>query len=78
MCEIFGFFNNGYKAGALINRLLSNTKKDICNRSAAFAVRYAVESGLIKGKSNSTLEPQDNATRAEIAAVLQRFIEANN
>ena len=41
-------------------------------------MRYAVGSGLIKGKSNSTLEPQDNATRAEIAAVLQRFIEANN
>ena len=31
----------------------------------------------MKGKTESTLNPKDNATRAEIAAILQRFIEAN-
>ncbi len=42
------------------------------------SMQYAVGSGLIKGKSESTLNPKDNATRAEIAAILHRFIEANN
>ena len=41
------------------------------------AMQYAVGSGLMKGKSDSTLNPKDNATRAEIAAILQRFFEAN-
>ncbi len=41
------------------------------------SMQYAVGSGLIKGKSESTLNPKDNATRAEIATILHRFIEAN-
>ena len=41
------------------------------------AMQYAVGSGLIKGKTEATLNPLDNATRAEIAAILHRFIEAN-
>ncbi len=40
-------------------------------------MQYVVGSGLIKGKTASTLNPRDNATRAEIAAILQRFIEGN-
>ena len=39
-------------------------------------MQYAVGSGLINGKTNLTLNPKDNATRAEIAVILQRFIEA--
>ena len=45
---------------------------------AAAAVRYAVGTGLMKGKSETTVNPKDNASRAEIAAIMQRFIEANN
>lgn len=41
------------------------------------AMQYAAGSGLMKGKSDTTLNPQDNATRAEIAAILQRFIQNN-
>ncbi len=41
------------------------------------ALQYAAGSGLIKGKSESTLNPLDNATRAEIATILQRFTEGN-
>lgn len=44
---------------------------------AISAVQYAVGSGLMKGKTETTLNPKDNATRAEIAAILNRFIEAN-
>ena len=45
---------------------------------AIASVQYAVGSGLIKGKTTSTINPQDNATRAETAAIFHRFIEANN
>ncbi|MBR5236353.1 MAG: S-layer homology domain-containing protein [Clostridia bacterium] len=44
---------------------------------AVSAMNWAVGTGLINGKSATTLNPKDNATRAEIAAILQRFIEAN-
>ena len=41
------------------------------------SMQYACGSGLINGKSASTLAPQDNATRAEAAAILHRFDTAN-
>ena len=44
---------------------------------AVSAMNWAVGTGLMKGKSDTTLNPLDNATRAEIAAILQRFIENN-
>ena len=44
---------------------------------AIASVQYAVGSGLMKGKTEKTLNPKDNATRAEIAVILNRFIEAN-
>lgn len=31
--------------------------------------------GIINGKTESTINPKDHATRAEIAVILQRFIE---
>ena len=37
-------------------------------------MQYVVGSGIIAGKTNSTLNPKDNATRAEIAVMLERFI----
>lgn len=40
-------------------------------------MQYAAGSGLMKGKTESTISPKDNATRAETAAILHRFIEAN-
>ena len=42
---------------------------------AKTAMQWAVGSGLVKGKSGNLLDPQGTATRAEIAAMLQRFIE---
>lgn len=44
---------------------------------AVSAMNWAVGTGLMKGKSTTTINPKDNATRAEIAAILQRFIENN-
>ena len=42
---------------------------------AKTAMQWAVGSGLMKGKSGNLLDPQGTATRAEIAAMLHRFIE---
>lgn len=39
------------------------------------AVEQAVKTGLISGKSGERLDPQGKATRAEIATILQRFVE---
>ena len=42
---------------------------------AKTAMQWAVGSGLMKGKSGNLLDSQGTATRAEIAAMLHRFIE---
>ena len=44
---------------------------------AVSAMQYAVGSGLMTGRTDSTLNPKDNTTRAEIAAILHRFFEAH-
>ena len=41
------------------------------------AMQYGVETGIINGKTISTINPEDNATRAEIAVILHRFVEKN-
>ena len=38
------------------------------------AMAWAVENGILTGKTDTTLDPKGNATRAEIATVLMRFI----
>ena len=57
--------------------ILSYDDFDCISEYAIASMQYAVGSGLMKGKTESTINPLDNATRAEIAAILQRFIEAN-
>ncbi len=44
---------------------------------AIASMQYTCGSGILRGKTTSTLNPKDNATRAECAAILHRFIEAN-
>lgn len=39
------------------------------------AVQYAVGADLLNGKTASTMNPTDNLSRAEIAVVLQRFLQ---
>ncbi len=57
--------------------ILSYDDFDSISEYAIASMQYAVGAGLIKGKTEATLNPLDNATRAEIAAILHRFIEAN-
>ncbi len=57
--------------------ILSYKDFDKLSEYAIASMQYAVGSGLIKGRTESTLNPQDNATRAEAATILIRFIDAN-
>ena len=51
--------------------------KDADNISeyAVFAMSYIVGQGIIGGYEDGTVRPKNNATRAEAAAMLQRFLE---
>ena len=42
---------------------------------AILAMRWAYASGLLKGRTESTIVPDGTATRAELAAILHRFLE---
>ena len=46
---------------------------DAVSSYAAEAMRWAVANGLIDGMDDGTLNPQGDATRAQVAAVLARF-----
>ncbi len=46
-----------------------------CGLWAIPAMNWATENGIIGGKEGSKLDPKGNATRAEIAAIIRRFIE---
>ena len=50
---------------------------DAISTWAVDALKYTVGTGIMKGKTESTLNPQDKATRAEAATVVMRFIEGN-
>ena len=66
----------GMEAVTLEENLIAFADADEINEYAISALNWAVGSGLINGKTESTLCPQDNATRAEIAAILHRYIAA--
>lgn len=53
--------------------LSSYTDAGEISEYAMAAMQYAVGAGLLNGKTASTVNPQDNLTRAELAVVLQRF-----
>ena len=42
---------------------------------AADAMRWAVSTGLIGGMGDGTLAPRGNATRAQVATILMRFVK---
>ena len=57
------------------NKLDSFKDADRVSSWAVEAMQWANAEGLINGKSNSMLDPQGKATRAETAAILMRFME---
>ncbi len=66
----------GYDVSAKADLSAYTDAKDISEYALA-AIGYAVGTGFIKGKSGTTVNPLDNVTRAETAAILRRFIEGN-
>lgn len=51
------------------------TDKDKISSWAKEGVIWAVGNGLLTGKGNDTLDPSGNATRAQVATILKRFVE---
>ncbi len=49
--------------------------KDKVSSWAETAVKWAVGKGIITGRTDGSLDPSGSATRAEVAAMLQRYIE---
>ncbi len=41
---------------------------------AVDAVKWAVDNGLLQGKGSGVLDPKGNATRAEVATIMQRMV----
>ena len=55
---------------------ISFTDADTISDYAVDSVLYCVDMGIITGYENGRFAPKDNATRAQIAAVIVRFIES--
>lgn len=53
--------------------LSAYTDADLVSAYAEKAVQWCVKNGILTGKTSSTLAPKATATRAECAAMLQRF-----
>lgn len=41
-------------------------------------MQWAVAEGLISGMTADELQPQGSATRAQVAAILQRYLSVND
>ena len=65
-----------YKGEDVSNRADLTSYTDQPSTWATETMSWAVAEGLISGVTNDQLQPQGNATRAQVAAILQRFLEA--
>ena len=57
------------------NTLSQFTDEDLVSAWAQNAVAWAVNNGIMAGEGNGILNPKGKATRAEISAMLHRFME---
>ena len=64
-----------YKGEDVSNRASLATYTDQPSTWAQEAMSWAVAEGLISGVTADTLQPQGAATRAQVAAILQRFLD---
>ena len=63
-----------YKGQDVSSRADLNGYTDQPSTWATEAMQWAVAEGLITGVTNDELQPQSSATRAQVAAILQRFL----
>ena len=54
--------------------LSSFTDADQASRFAQTGLRWAVAQGILQGRGDGTLDPTGTATRAEVSAMVQRFV----
>lgn len=47
------------------------------SENALSAIKYALKNGIINGKTQTTVSPKENITRAETAEILKRLLENN-
>lgn len=66
-------FNGGGFTGAWYFPLTASDADSI-SEYADEAIHWCVMNGLISGFEDGTLRPQGNATRAQVAAIIQRFV----
>ena len=66
----------GYDVAAAENALADYPDGDTVSDWAAQAMAWAVENALITGTTATTLSPQNQASRAQVAAILMRFLQA--
>ena len=64
-----------YKGEDVSNRADLTSYTDQPSTWATETMSWAVAEGLINGVTNTELQPQGNATRAQVAAILQRFLD---
>lgn len=68
--------NRGYDVSTDAgNKLLSYEDNFKVSEYATSAMQWAVDNELIQGTSKNILSPQGTATRAQVAAILMRFVE---
>lgn len=72
----YAAFKENAPSGAWAIRLDYRDVADISDY-AVEGVMYCTLNGIMQGKENNCFAPTDNATRAEAAAILQRFIQLN-
>ncbi|MEA4822826.1 MAG: S-layer homology domain-containing protein [Clostridiaceae bacterium] len=70
LCRYANYRNINTKATGNLDAFKDSAK---ISQYAADALRWAVGWDLIKGKTGSLLDPAGTASRAEVAAILQRF-----
>ncbi len=66
-----------YAGSPTAHQTLSFPDTDRISDYALEAVRWAAENGIVLGHSDGRFEPQGLTTRAQVAAMLQRFLEEN-
>ena len=69
----FAQYESGGEIPAAGDNLAAFTDAGSISAYATDAVNWAVGEGLISGVGNSTLAPQNSATRAQVATILMRY-----
>ena len=70
------FEGEDVRVGEETNILSYDDASDV-SEYAISAMQFVVGAGIMNGKTESTLNPGDNTTRAEVAVMLERFISYN-